>query len=74
MRLCSFQVQLTLKRLKTLEANEAVAFDEDAPITSKKAAQKLTNFRVSNEGQDSKIKIAPVLVDTHSEAHILMFY
>lgn len=49
MHLFFFQVQLTLKRLKTLEANEAVAFDEDAPITAKKAAQKLTNFRVSNE-------------------------
>lgn len=45
---------MTLKRLKNLEANEVVAFDEDAPITTKKAAQKLTNFRVSNKGCTSK--------------------
>eukprot|EP00904_Undaria_pinnatifida_P007390 jgi/Undpi1/3781/HiC_scaffold_16.g07150.m1 len=39
------RVQLTLKRLKNPETNEAAAFDEDSPIAAKKAAQKLTNFR-----------------------------
>lgn len=42
------QVQLTLKSLRTLEAKNDIVCSAEAPAASKKAAQKLANFRVSS--------------------------